>query len=341
MDNYQQKEARFVSRLLNFATSYKKLAYINRGDKKAEKTTQKTKFSTLWIVLCLCFTQLLVFKGALASVAFLAETEKTVQAPRKVEEINTKEITAKEAALESLSYVGSAQLSLTPEKRKTSKKRRSNKKRTLRRKKSSLIFDEPSEEFSNFSGPQTISRVDREKVPSGIWTEAIVTEKASNGFIRAKLTKSLRFKSTVYLKAGSILTGMASSQGGRLKASFDSALGPNGESLKLRAIAIDSRDKLAGIRGKKLGKKALKFLSMTGLNFLGTMSKAMAKKDSHGLYNPEITVQPTVEDAALYAGGEAALDLSEEVLKDLQRGVEVVVVPENTKIRILIVGSGN
>lgn len=164
-------------------------------------------------------------------------------------------------------------------------------------------------------------------------------DRAPNGFVRARLTKELRFQGKRYFKQRTLLTGQGQSQGSRLRVNFTAALEPNGRSQSISAIAMDPKDKLTGIKRKRIGHEALKFVGMTGLNFLGTLSQTLAKKNSHGSFNPEITIEPILEDSALHAGGKAAISLSQEMMQNLKKGRPVVVINEGKEIDVLFTGN--
>lgn len=185
-------------------------------------------------------------------------------------------------------------------------------------------------------GPQLVSRPRLGKIPPGSMLKATLLTGGSNGPVRAEVTEGLIVNGETLIEEGTILLGSGQSGEDRLSIRFSQMLFKDGAFDSIDAQACDDTDKIAGIKGSKVGGQALKLGMGIGLNFAGGATTAL--QDPQGQGGVEIR-RPTLKNALLNGAATAALDQSREVMSDTRNKAPVIEVPAGTSIYVLFQGS--
>ncbi len=183
-----------------------------------------------------------------------------------------------------------------------------------------------------YPGPGKITRNKNDLIPSGAMGEAVLVSGASNGLLKAKLTKPLHFLGRQYLSAGLVLVGQGSSTEDRLLIQFSKLIFPSGRSESIQAQAVDYGDKIVGIKGSELGGYALKLGASALLNFTSGLAQGL---QDHHVQDGVAVRNPSIKNALLGGSANAALELSNEVLSFAQENSPKIEVPKNQKIYVL------
>lgn len=184
------------------------------------------------------------------------------------------------------------------------------------------------------SGPQVIVRP-KIAIPPAATLPAVLLTGASDGIVRARVTKALSVNGEVAIEEGSILTGSATSTEDRLIISFNKLIDKDGGIRTIQAQAYDKKDNLIGIAGSRLKSNTLKFLGGVGLNFLGSMSEGLQEREGQA---GVVVRKSSIKNALLEGASRTALDQSRDIMSDLKNtrsqvrlddGVEIVIVFES------------
>ncbi len=187
-----------------------------------------------------------------------------------------------------------------------------------------------------FTGPQLVNRPRIAKIPPGSFVKATLLTGASNGPIRAEVTEGLNINGEPVIEEGTILLGSGQSGEDRLSIRFSQMLFKDGGFESIDGQACDGDDKIAGIKGSRVGNQALKLAGGIGLNFAGGMGAVL--QDTTGI-NGAIIQRPTLKNALLNGAATASLEQSKEMMSDLRNKPPVIEVPEGTSIYVLFQGS--
>ncbi|MBI2712745.1 MAG: TrbI/VirB10 family protein [Bdellovibrio sp.] len=187
-----------------------------------------------------------------------------------------------------------------------------------------------------FAGPQVVRRPRLGKIPPGSLVKATLLTGASNGPTRAEVTEALTVNGETLIDEGTILLGTGQSNQDRLNIRFSQMVFKDGAFDTIDAQACDAEDKIAGIKGSKLGSHALKLAASIGLNIAGGISGGL--QDSVG-QNGAIIQPPTFKNAVLRGAGTAALAQSQEMMSETRNTPPVIEVPAGTSIYVLFQGS--
>ena len=87
-----------------------------------------------------------------------------------------------------------------------------------------------------------------------------------------------------------------------------------------------------GLKGSKLGSKALSLAGSLGLGFLGGLSDGL--QDSEGQQGVLVR-QPSLKNALLNATATTALEESQQMMSDLKNNIPVIEVPSGTSFYLL------
>lgn len=187
-----------------------------------------------------------------------------------------------------------------------------------------------------FTGPQLVNRPRIAKIPPGSFVKATLLTGASNGPIRAEVIEGLNINGEPLIEEGTILLGSGQSGEDRLSIRFSQMLFKDGGFESIDAQACDGDDKIAGLKGSRVGNQALKLAGGIGLNFAGGMGAVL--QDTTGI-NGAIIQRPTLKNALLNGAATASLEQSKEMMSDLRNKPPVIEVPEGTSIYVLFQGS--
>jgi hypothetical protein len=168
-------------------------------------------------------------------------------------------------------------------------------------------------------------------IPPGSEVTAQLVSGGANGMVKAQMTETLKGGGEDLLPKGTILIGKGSSSDDRLYIAFRKAVRPDGESTKIAALAYDVKDRVVGLKGKKISDYAFKLAASAGLIFLGGVADGMRDDNSQ---NPFYQKRPTMRDAALNGVSSATSDLSKQTLESINQQ-ERVVVEHSTKLIVI------
>lgn len=180
-----------------------------------------------------------------------------------------------------------------------------------------------------------ISRKGSHLIPPGSMVKAKLVTGGSNGPLKAKLIEPLIVNGDKFLDAGTVLLGTGSSTEERLLIQFNKMVFKDSSFTETRASGYDSKDKILGLKGSRVGRVALKFAANTGLKFLGGVSQGLQKSEVHGGINVK---KPSLENALLHGAGMAALEQSNEMMADLKERQTIIEVPLGTHLWVVFGG---
>ncbi len=186
------------------------------------------------------------------------------------------------------------------------------------------------------SGMQVISRPrNLSAIPPGSMLEAKLVSGASNGLVRAEVSKSLYVNGDILIPEGAYLVGSGSSTEDRLFVRFTQVVFKDGEFGSINAEACDKTDKIVGLKGSKVGNKALQLTGSLGLGFLGGFSTALQDADGQ---NGAVVTRPSIKNALLNGTATTALEESRNMMSDLKSRIPIIEVPQGTTICIIASG---
>ncbi len=189
---------------------------------------------------------------------------------------------------------------------------------------------ESSTTIVRFTAPEVLLRPrNLETIPPGSMLEAKLVSGASNGLTRAKVTKALTINGDRIIPEGAYLVGTGNSSEERLFIRFNQVVFNDGTFGALNAEACDLSDRIVGLKGSKVGTKALNLAGGLGLGFLGGFSTAL--QDTQGQGGMVVT-RPSLKNALLAGTTATALEESKNLMSDLKSRVPIIEVPEGTSI---------
>lgn len=178
--------------------------------------------------------------------------------------------------------------------------------------------------------PVNLSGIDG--IPPGSEVVAELVSGGANGMIKAQIVESLKAQGDVLLQKGTVLIGKGSSQDDRLYIAFRRAISPDKSEMKIRALAYDVKDRIIGLKGKKISDYAFKLATSAGLIFLGGVADGM--RDDYSS-SPFVQRRPTMRDAALNGVTTSTADLSREMMDSMKNSQERVVVDHSSRLIVI------
>ncbi len=186
------------------------------------------------------------------------------------------------------------------------------------------------------AGLQVVTRPrDLGKIPPGSMMEAKLVSGASNGLVRAEVSKALYVNGDTMIPEGAFLVGAGSSSEERLFIKFGQVVFKDGTFGNLTAEACDQTDKIVGLKGSLVGNKAIQVAGSLGLGFMGGFSTAL--QDTQGQQGAVVT-QPSLKNALLNGTATAALEESRNMMQDLKNRQPIIEVPQGTTICVMVSG---
>lgn len=186
-----------------------------------------------------------------------------------------------------------------------------------------------------FTAPQLVARPRNISIPSGSMAEARLVSGASNGLIRAELTEAVTLNGESLLEEGAILVGQGSSNEDRLMVAFSQAVFRDGTVAAIQGQACDRSDKIVGLKGSKIGNKAINIAGSIGLGFVGGFSEGL--QDTQGQQGVAVR-PPSLKNALLNATATTALEQSKNLMSDLKEQRPVIEVPAGESICVIFGG---
>lgn len=168
--------------------------------------------------------------------------------------------------------------------------------------------------------------------PPGSEVHAIFVSGGANGTVKVKLTEDLALNNDTYAHSGSTLIGTGSSTEQRLFVVFNRLVSPEGKSSKILAQAYDFKDRIRGIKGKKVSDQIFKIAGSSALIFLSGLSESL--QDTSGS-NPFLGQQrKSMRDAALGGVAQASSEHGRRMLDEMNNDTQIEVQKETELIVI-------
>ena len=186
-------------------------------------------------------------------------------------------------------------------------------------------------------GLEAMDRPRASKVPPGSLVKAVLTSGASNGPVRAELKEALSVNGEALLPEGAVLLGVGQSTENRLFIRFTQVIFKSGQFETIDAAAIDGSDRIAGLRGSKLGRYATKLGAAVGLNFVSGLADGLQEKEAIG---QQVVNRASAKNALLNGASRASLDLANETMSGLKNQTPVIEVEAGKEIFVLF-GAAN
>lgn len=187
------------------------------------------------------------------------------------------------------------------------------------------------------SGPKLIARPGSGKVLAGTLVKATLSSGASNGLVKATLNETLVSDGEVLARSGAVILGQGSSTEDRLYIHFNKLITHDGQPIPITAQAADSSDKSLGLKGSKLGGKALSLAAGIGLNFLTGASEGF--QDSHGEQGV-VVKRASLKNAFLQGTARASLDQSHELLSEAKNSKTSISVGQGQEFYLIFSDDG-
>lgn len=179
---------------------------------------------------------------------------------------------------------------------------------------------------------QIISFGSANNVPIGSELNAVLVSGATDGLVKAKLSKPLIQDGEVILQSGTNLLGRGRSGDERLFVEFTKAISPTGETIAFRAQAFDESDRIQGLKGAVVGRRTKKMAGAVAFGMMGGLAEGF--KDSGGsIYLPR---RPSARDAALNGASRAALDQSKAYLDEMKNSSNIIEVRSGQEILVIV-----
>ncbi len=147
---------------------------------------------------------------------------------------------------------------------------------------SNSLYSSSKRKPSNQIGPHVIARPRLGEIPPGVFVSAILVSGASNGPAKAELTEDITLNGETVVSKGAVLVGRGTSTEERLHIKFEKIVYKDGTAEKINATACDIGDKIVGVKGSKISKRALKMGASIGLGFIGGLSDGLQETEVQG-----------------------------------------------------------
>lgn len=176
---------------------------------------------------------------------------------------------------------------------------------------------------------RSISFSKTDKVPTGTEISALLSSGGSNGAVKATLSEPLSVDGETVAERGSVLYGRGNSSEERLYIVFSKLIKKDKTEIKIKAQAFDSKDRIIGLKGSKVGDYAFKIAASSGLFFLGGVAE--------GLQAPMNTMMPqrkSMRDSALQGVAQATVEQGREIMNNMNNKA-VIEVKHSTPITVI------
>lgn len=193
------------------------------------------------------------------------------------------------------------------------------------------VIPKPRRESSYLGKIKVIDLGSLSEIPIGSEMKAILVSGASDGIVKARLTSPLLVDGEQVVPEKAVLFGKGKSGDERLFVEFTRMIFPSGESFPIRAQAFDDSDRILGLKGAFIGKRAKKMAAAMAFGFLGGMADGL--QDTSGSYF--MMQRPSARDAALAGASKAALDQSQEFMNEMRNSPNIIEVKAGTKIVVI------
>jgi len=195
------------------------------------------------------------------------------------------------------------------------------------------LIPKPKVNASDLGHIRVVSLRSIAEVPTGSEMQAVLSSGATDGIIKARLTKPLIVDGEPVIPENSVLFGFGKSGDERLMVEFKKVIFPTGESFAIRAQAFDPSDKILGLKGAVVGTRTKKMASAMAFGFLGGMADGMQSTSGSAMFLPQ---RPSARDAALAGASKAALDQSQAYMEELKRSPNIIEVKAGTDLLVIV-----
>ena len=167
--------------------------------------------------------------------------------------------------------------------------------------------------------------------PAGAEVNAILVSGGANGTVKVKTTQDLVLNDESYAQAGSLLIGTGSSTDKRLYVTFNRLVSPEGKSKNILAQAFDFKDRIRGLKGKKVSDQVFKIAASSALIFLSGLSDSL--QDSQAA-NSLAGQRKSLRDSALSGVAQASSEHGKKMFDELNNDNQIEVQKETELVVI-------
>jgi hypothetical protein len=180
---------------------------------------------------------------------------------------------------------------------------------------------------------QTIRLSTIKGVPTGTEAQAVLSSGGTNGTVIAKLKEPVIIDGEVILPVKTVLFGRGSSTEERLFIRFKKAILPDKSEQEIQAQVFDSKDRMVGLKGKKVSDMAFKLAASSGLIFLSGLADGLKTNDSVNIFGPQ--ARPSVRDAALNGVATATSEQGKGMLESMKNDQARIEVGAETSVIVI------
>lgn len=184
-------------------------------------------------------------------------------------------------------------------------------------------------------GIQKIDRGHDGQVPPGSEVKAKLLTGASNGLVRAKVLESLKIRGETFVSSGDTLLGQGQSTEERLFVQFNRVIHHDGSSETIQAQAVDGEDKMAGLKGSKFKRYAVKYGAAVGLNFVGGMTEGLQDRTIVG---QQVVTIPDAKNALLNGASRAAIEMANDQMAGIRNQPPPITIDAGQEIIVIFEG---
>ena len=181
---------------------------------------------------------------------------------------------------------------------------------------------------------KVVSRPGINDIPPGTEAKAELLSGATNGPVKARLIEDVEFNGEIFFEAGATLIGNGVSTEERLIIYFSQLVTKEGNTVTISAQAHDSKDKVIGLTGSKVGRVTKKVLAAAGLGAAGALQTLQKQESVGGTAVPK----PDLNNAFLNGASVAALGLAEHELEQMQEKQAIIEVASGKKFYLIFGG---
>lgn len=185
---------------------------------------------------------------------------------------------------------------------------------------------------------QRISLSGLKGIPTGSEVSAILSSGGANGTVIAKLTENLTADGDILLPKNTVLFGKGSSSDERLYVQFRKAILPDKTEQKIKAQAFDQKDRMVGLKGKKISDVAFKIAASSGLIFLSGMADGLKQNMTTDIFGNR---KPSIHDAALNGVATATAEQGKRMMDSMNKEDARVEVAVQTPIVVVFGDDSN
>ncbi len=170
-------------------------------------------------------------------------------------------------------------------------------------------------------------------VPTGTEAQAVLASGGTNGTVIARLKEPVMVDGEIILPVKTILFGRGSSSEERLYIRFKKAILPDKSEQEIRAQVFDGKDRMVGLKGKKVSDMAFKLAASSGLIFLSGLADGLKSNDSVNIFGSQS--KPNMRDAALNGVATATSEQGKQMLESMKNDQARIEVGAETPVVVI------